>query len=181
MIKILLAALLILAASAPASAATPLDVIFDTDMGNDVDDALALAMLHALASRGEVKLLAVTVSKDNPWAAEYVRMMNEYYGRGTIPVGIVHDGKTTEDGLYVRQVCELHGRHPNKAAVSDAVQLLRKTLAGEQDGAVTLIQVGFSTNLARLLESAPDRDSNLDGMDLVKKKVRLLTVMAGNF
>ena len=102
-------------------------MIFDTDMGNDVDDALALAMLHAFASRGEVKLLAVTVSKDNPWAAEYVRMVNEYYGRGTIPVGIVHDGKTPEDGLYVRQVCELHGRRPNKAAVADAVQLLRKT------------------------------------------------------
>ena len=181
MMKTLLAALLILGTVACASAATPLHVIFDTDMGNDVDDALALAMLHAFVSRGEVKLLAVTVSKDNPWAAEYVRLVDEYYGRGAIPVGIVHDGKTQEDGLYVRQVCELHGRRPDKAAVSDAVQLLRKTLAAEQDGAVTLIQVGFSTNLARLLESTPDHDSNLNGMDLVKKKVRLLTVMAGNF
>jgi len=179
--KLFLAALLTVVFAAPATAAPPLHVIFDTDMGNDVDDALALAMLHALASRGEVKLLAVTVSKDNPWAAEYVRMVNEYYGRPTIPVGIVHDGKTPEDGLYVRQVCELHGRRPNKAVVSDAVQLLRKTLAGEKDGAVTLIQVGFSTNLARLMESAPDRYSNLSGMELVKRKVRLLTIMAGNF
>jgi inosine-uridine nucleoside N-ribohydrolase len=181
MMKLFLAVLLAVAMPAPALAATPLHVIFDTDMGNDVDDALALAMLHAFASRGEVKLLAVTVSKDNPWAAEYVRMVDEYYGRGTIPVGIVHDGKTQEDGLYVKQVCELHHRHPNKAAVADAVQLLRKTLAGEQDGAVSLIQVGFSTNLARLIESKPDRYSPLSGMDLVKKKVRLLTVMAGNF
>jgi inosine-uridine nucleoside N-ribohydrolase len=121
------------------------------------------------------------VSKDNPWAAEYVRLVDEYYGRGTIPVGIVHDGKTKDDGLYVRQVCELHGRHPNEAAVEDAVELLRKTLAGESDGAVTMIQVGFSTNLARLLESAPDRYSDLNGIELVKKKVRLLTMMAGNF
>jgi inosine-uridine nucleoside N-ribohydrolase len=181
MTKVFLAILLILAMVAPASAANPLHVIFDTDMGNDVDDALALAMLHALASRGEVKLLAVTVSKDNPWAAEYVRLVDEYYGRGSIPVGIVRDGKEKQDGLYVRQVCELHGRHLDKAAVQDAVELLRKTLAGESDGAVTLIQVGFSTNLARLLDSAPDRYSNLSGMDLVKKKVRLLTVMAGNF
>jgi inosine-uridine nucleoside N-ribohydrolase len=179
MMKIFLAFLLTLAIALPASAATPLDVIFDTDMGNDVDDALALAMLHAFASRGEVKLLAVTVSKDNPWAAEYVRLVNEYYGRGAIPVGIVHDGKTREDGLHVRQVCELHGRHP--ASTEDAVPLLRKTLAAEPDGAVTLIQVGFSTNLARLMESAPDQFSDLSGMDLVKRKVRLLTVMAGNF
>jgi inosine-uridine nucleoside N-ribohydrolase len=181
MMKIFLVALLTVAIVAPASAATPLHVIFDTDMGNDVDDALALAMLHAFASRGEVKLLAVTVSKGNPWAAEYVRMVDEYYGRGSIPVGIVQDGKTPEDGKYVRQVCELHGRRPNKAMVSDAVQLLRKTLAAEPDGAVTLIQVGFSTNLARLIESAPDSYSHLSGMELVKKKVRLLTVMAGNF
>src|SRR5271156_3111820 len=105
MMKIFLVFLLTLAIALPASAATPLDVFFDTDMGNDVDDALALAMLHAFASRGEVKLLAVTVSKDNPWAAEYVRLVNEYYGRGAIPVGIVRDGKTQEDGLYVKQVC----------------------------------------------------------------------------
>jgi inosine-uridine nucleoside N-ribohydrolase len=181
MMKMLFVVLLGLAISAPASAATPLRVIFDTDMGNDVDDALALAMLHAFASRGELELLAVTVSKGNPWAAEYVRLVDEYYGRGAIPVGIVHDGKTQEDGLYVKQICELHHRRPNKAAVADAVQLLRKTLAGEPDGAVTLIQVGFSTNLARLMESKPDRYSSLNGMDLVKRKVRLLTVMAGNF
>ena len=129
--KLFLVVLLVAAMAIPASAATPLHVIFDTDMGNDVDDALALAMLHAFASRGELKLLAVTVSKDNPWAAEYVRMVDEYYGRGAIPVGIVHDGKTQEDGLYVKQICELHHRRPNKAAVADAVQLLRKTLAGE--------------------------------------------------
>jgi inosine-uridine nucleoside N-ribohydrolase len=181
MMKLFLAILFAAAMPATALAATPLHIIFDTDMGNDVDDALALAMLHAFAYKGEVKLLAVTVSKDNPWAAEYVRMVDEYYGRGAIPVGIVHDGKTQEEGLYVKQICELHHRRPNKAAVADAVQLLRKTLAGEPDGAVSLIQVGFSTNLARLIESKPDRYSALNGMDLVKKKVRLLTVMAGNF
>src|ERR1700760_1482628 len=146
MMKLFLAALLALAVTAPALAATPLHVIFDTDMGNDVDDALALAMLHAFITRGEVKLLAVTVSKDNPWAAEYVQMEDEYYGRGSIPVGIVRDGKTQEDGNYVKQVCEMHGRHPGKYA--DAVELLRKTLAAEDDGAVAMIQVGFSTNLA---------------------------------
>src|SRR6202789_2963156 len=107
MMKIFLAVLLTLAIAAPASAAPPLHVIFDTDMGNDVDDALVLAMLDACASRGEVELLAVTVSKDNPWAAECVRLVDEYYGRGSIPVGIVHDGKTPERDLYVRQGCEL--------------------------------------------------------------------------
>lgn len=181
MTKWILAAFLIVATAAPALAAPPLRIIFDTDMGNDVDDALALAMLHAFASRGEVKLLAITVSKATPWAVEYVRLVDEYYGRGTIPVGLVHDGKTPEEGLYVRQVCELHHRTLSKTPAADAVQLLRKTLASEQDGAVTLIQVGFSTNLARLMESGPDVYSKLSGMDLIRKKIRSLTVMAGNF
>ncbi|MGC2399923.1 MAG: nucleoside hydrolase [Acidobacteriaceae bacterium] len=184
MTKSFLTALIALAILVPAStakAAAPVPVIFDTDMGNDVDDALALAMLHAFVSRGEVKLLAVTVSKDNPWAAEYVRMVDEYYGRPSIPVGIVHNGKTPDDGNYVRQVCELHHRRPNPAAVSDAVKLLRKTLATQPDGVVDLIQVGFSTNLARLLDSPPDSYSPLGGLDLVKKKVHELTIMGGNF
>ena len=43
-------------------AAEPVRIIFDTDMGNDIDDALALAVLHAFESRGEAKLLAVTLT-----------------------------------------------------------------------------------------------------------------------
>ena len=51
--------LAVLAALVLASAfAQPTSVIFDTDMGNDVDDALALAMLHALESRGETNISA---------------------------------------------------------------------------------------------------------------------------
>ena len=38
---------------------------FDTDLGNDVDDAMALAVIHALESRGECELLCVTLTKDN--------------------------------------------------------------------------------------------------------------------
>ena len=43
------------------------------------------------------------------------------------------------------------------------------------------MQVGFSTNLARLLDSKPDDITPLDGMALVRKKVRLLSIMAGAF
>ena len=39
--------------SAATRAATPVKIIFDTDVGNDVDDVLALSVLHALQSRGE--------------------------------------------------------------------------------------------------------------------------------
>ena len=37
-------------AAGPASAADPPPIVFDTDIGNDVDDVLALGMIHALQS-----------------------------------------------------------------------------------------------------------------------------------
>src|SRR5713226_5471813 len=77
-------------------------LIFDTDMGNDVDDAVALAMIHALESRGEAKLLAVTVTKDNRWAAPFIDAMNTFYGRADIPIGVVRNGKTPEDANMIR-------------------------------------------------------------------------------
>src|SRR5215471_14087303 len=95
---ILLAALMACCASAQ-----PTPVIFDTDIGNDVDDALALAVLHALESRGECRLIAVTLTKDNPWAAPYVDLVNTFYGRAHIPVGVVKgSGITPADAPMIQ-------------------------------------------------------------------------------
>jgi hypothetical protein len=62
-----------------------------------------------------------------------------------------------------------------------ATQVLRKVLATQADQSVVIAQVGFSTNLARLLDSGPDEYSPLSGIDLVKRKVKLLSLMAGAF
>lgn len=170
--------------------ASPVPVILDTDMGNDVDDAIALAVLHALQSRGECRLAAVTITKDNRWAPVFVSLMNQFYGRPQIPIGIVKGGVTPEDGNYIRQVAELKGADgrplfprplSESASVPDAVQVLRRALAAEPDGSVVIVQVGFSTNLARLLDSPPDAASPLAGRELAARKVRLLSVMGGNF
>lgn len=43
-------------------------VILDTDMGNDVDDALALAMLYRYVDEGKADLLGVMVKNcRQPW------------------------------------------------------------------------------------------------------------------
>ena len=53
--------------------------------------------------------------------------------------------------------------------------LLRRVLAAQADGSVAIVQVGFSTNMARLLGSKPDVASPLDGKTLVQRKVRFWT------
>lgn len=169
------------------AAAEPVPVILDTDMGNDVDDVMALAMLHSLESRGHCKLLAVTVSKDHALAAPFVDAVNTFYHRPDIPVGAVRDGATKEEGKFnglVNATNDGKPRYPHDleaGGAPEAVELLRKTLAGQADGSVVMIQVGFFTNLANLLDSGPDEFSPLSGEKLIRKKVKLLSLMAGAF
>src|SRR6476620_3418856 len=83
-----------------ADAGQPVPLIFDTDIGNDVDDALALGVIHALVSRNECRLLAVTVTKDELLSAPFVDVINTFYGRGDVPIGVVRNGPTPEPSKY---------------------------------------------------------------------------------
>lgn len=168
--------------------AEPVKLIYDTDMGNDVDDALALGVIHALQSRRECELLAVTITKDHELSAPYTDAVNTFYGRGDIPIGQVRDGVTPGDSRFtVLARYEDNGelRYPHTLTsgedAPEAVALLRETLAAQPDGSVAIVQVGFSTNLARLLDSPPDAVSQLNGRDLVARKVSVLSIMAGAF
>ena len=170
------------------SAGPPVPLIFDTDLGNDCDDALALAMVHAFESRGECELLAVTLTKGHPDAAACADAINTFYGRGDVPIGVCRDGKTPAEGAYNRLAHltdDGRPRYPHDLAsgadAPPAVRVLREALAGAEDQSVVICQVGFSTNLAALLDSPPDALSQLTGQQLVAQKVRLLSAMAGGF
>jgi inosine-uridine nucleoside N-ribohydrolase len=187
--------------SAPHGAAPP-NVIFDSDMWAGTDDALALAMLHALHDRREINLVAVTISTNDAWCVSYVDLVNTFYGHPQVPIGLVQGGIdakafkqklpsiTYPKGSYTQLLSKLTRpdgswlyprRRVGKTATPQAVFLLRKTLAAQPDGSVVMIQVGYSTNLAGLLGSEADTYSGLDGRHLVKRKVRQLSIMAGNF
>ena len=190
---VLAAAVAWVASGGAPRAAAPLPVIFDTDICGDCDDVAALAMLHALESRGQCRLLAVTVSANHRLAAPFVDGINRFYGRTEIPVGVVRPGGVEEQSVYLK-LAEATWDDPAFAGkeryphllrdakdAPDAVTVLRRALAGAEDGSVVVIQVGFSTNLARLLASPPDAASPLDGKALVARKVKLLELMAGAF
>ncbi|MCB1224468.1 MAG: nucleoside hydrolase [Verrucomicrobiales bacterium] len=171
------------------TAAEPVRLIFDTDLGNDCDDVTALAMIHALADRGQVNLLAVTVTKDDALAAPLVDAINTFYGRPDTPIGVVRDGVSSGEGRYLPMARDtlpdgslMYPRDlESNAAAPAALDLLRQTLAAQPDGSVTLCQVGFFTNFARLLDTPPDAHSPLKGRDLIAQKVKLLCIMAGAF
>jgi inosine-uridine nucleoside N-ribohydrolase len=164
------------------SQAAPVKLIFDTDMGNDVDDMMALAMIHNLQKRGACELLAVTITKDHPQAAAFVDAVNTRYGYPDTPIGVVRDGAAKEAGKFNLLADEKNAdgslRYPHDlksgADAPEAVGLIKDVLAKQPDGSVVIAQVGFFTNLSRLLDSP-------GGKELIAKKVKLLSIMAGAF
>ena len=188
LMKHLCTILLLLTIPLSLMAKEPVKLIFDTDMGNDIDDAMALAMIHSLVSRGECELLAVTVTKDHPQAAAFVDLINTFYGRPDIPIGVVKNGMAKEPSKYTVLAAHKDGqrqRYPhdltNGNDAPDALRVLRRSLAAADDKSVVIAQVGFSTNLSRLMETKADDISPLRGMDLIQAKVHHLEVMAGSF
>ncbi|MDA3927144.1 MAG: nucleoside hydrolase [Kiritimatiellae bacterium] len=188
MIKYLIIAILLFSLCYTAAAA-PVKLIFDTDMGNDVDDLMALCMIHNLQKRGACELLAVTITKDHPQAAAFVDAVNTLYGYPDTPIGVVRNGAANEAGRFNLLADKKNPdgtlRYPHDlksgADAPEATGLIRKILAQQPDGSVTIAQVGFFTNLDRLLKSKPDAVSSLNGRDLIAEKVKLLSIMAGAF
>lgn len=187
---ILLVSLLLLGClSCSMNGIEKISVIYDTDMGNDIDDALALAMLYNYMDAGKVDLLGITISKANEYTVPYIDLLNRHYNHPGIPIGYVYEGETKEPGKYLKRTLEtkLDGKllfsseKSLKDSIPEAYLLQRKLLASQPDHSVIFIVVGFHTNIERLLESGPDEYSDLNGVELVSKKVKLLSVMAGCF
>ena len=168
----------------PPSGKKQVPVIFDTDMGPDYDDVGAIAMLHAMADKNECRILATMASNKHKYVASTLSVLNTYFNRPGIPIGVVR-GNAVDMGATQKWDSLIVARYPhtvmsNEAAL-DATVLYRKILAAQPDNSVTIITVGFLTNMANLLQSKPDKYSSLAGKALIQKKVKLMVSMAGCF
>ncbi|TWU15740.1 sulfatase-like hydrolase/transferase [Allorhodopirellula heiligendammensis] len=158
-------------------AASPVTLIFDTDMSGDCDDAGALGLLHALADRGECELLAVVTNRrdlSNASAAA-VDAINTYYGRPEIAIGTDKQGPTALQRTSP-YAAALRDEFPNDMVADDlaedAFDTYCRTLTAQPDHSVTICSVGALSNLAELCRRKPD---------LVRQKVKQLVVMGGEF
>ncbi len=162
----------------------PVNIIFDSDMGPDYDDVGAITILHALADKGEAKILATMASTKYEGVAGILNVFNTYFKRPDIPVGLPK-GYALELRDWQHWTDTLLAKYPHKIKTNDeaedAVKLYRKILATQPDHSVTIVTVGFLTNLSNLLNTKADAYSSLSGNELVKKKVKLLVCMAGKF
>ena len=162
----------------------PVPIIFDSDMGPDYDDVGAITLLHALADSGQAKILATIASTKYDGVACVMNVFNIYFNRADIPVAVPKgNALTLKDWQHWTDT--LIAKYPHKVKTNDdvpgATGLYRKILSKQPDHSVTIVTVGFLTNLSNLLLSKADNYSSLDGKELVKQKVRHLVCMAGRF
>ncbi len=179
--KILIVAFLLSYGILFAQNKKPVSIIFDTDIAPDYDDVGAMALLHAFADRGEAKILATISSNAFETTAPTLSVLNTYFNRPDIPIGITKTelpNKNCSQQWAEAIVAKYpHALMSNEEA-EDAIELYRKILSLQPDKSVTIVTVGFFTNLAGLLNSKPDAYSKLDGISLIKKKVTHLVSMA---
>jgi inosine-uridine nucleoside N-ribohydrolase len=137
-----------------------------------------------MADSGKAEILATVASNKQELVAPSIDVINTYFGRNELPIGApktagVNLGSSQNWADSIVEKYPHSVRSTSEAA--DAVGVYRKILSSEPDNSVTIVTVGFLTNLNNLLRSAPDNISPLSGKDLVSQKVKSLVSMAGKF
>ena len=159
----------------------PVKIIFDTDIAPDYDDVGAMALLHAFADKGEATILATISCNAFETTVPTLSLLNTYFNRPNIPIGVTKKAWPNKDcsQQWAQAIIAKypHAMKSNNEAM-DAVALYRKILSAQLDKSVTIVSVGFFTNLAGLLNSVADEYSELSGKDLVIQKVKQLVSMA---
>jgi inosine-uridine nucleoside N-ribohydrolase len=156
----------------------PTQLILDTDLGGDIDDLGALALLHTLADHQQCEIAAVmSVTPQRP-AVAAIAATNAYFGRAQIPIGLprwtLEDQHTYADAVERAYPDAFHA-----AEKLDAVDLYRRILADAQPASVAIATIGQLFHLDHLLQSGADERSPLSGVELVATKVSRLVCMGG--
>ena len=123
-------------AAAPEKGAVP--VIFETDMGNDIDDALALDLLYKGMDAGHIRLIGVSLNKRSSTSFEFIDLMNTWYGYPDIPIAYTPRAVDNKDRDYTTPVCELKAsdgkplfkRSRKPGSWEDPVAMYRRLLPG---------------------------------------------------
>lgn len=159
-------------------------VILDTDIAEDCDDVGAVAVLHALADRGEVKILGMMVSMPVQYGAPALDALNTFYKRPNIPIGTLRNSADANGAknlaVYNK---DLALRFPNSLRdaryAPNSVTLYRQLLKNAPDASVVIVTIGPLTNLYHLMKSPADNISSLTGLALIRKKVKRVVIAGG--
>ena len=128
-------------------------VILDTDIGDDIDDTWALALLLK-SPELDVRLIS-TAARDTTYRAKIVARLLEIAGRSNVPIGIgiPNTGRETSPRQTAWVKDYVLDRYPGTVH-SDGVQAIIETIMASPEP-MTLIGIGPLSNVAEALRREP--------------------------
>ena len=156
--------------------------ILGTDWWTDCDDVVALRVLTNAAKNKKINLIGVVINACMEYSVASVDAFLSLDGISDIPIGL--DFEATDfagtPSKYQVGLAPFAQKHIKNDDAEDAVKLYRRLLSNSNEP-VEIIEIGFLQAFAALLQSEPDEYSSLNGLELVKEKVKKVWVMAGKW
>ena len=156
-------------------------IIFDTDIGGDADDLGALVMLNNFIAKDECNLLAVMCWSTEKYAVSAIDAVDRFYQHPDIPIGTRKDSTYYESWNYTKSIADKFYHQLNYKNVPDATVLYRQILSKSKDKSITIVTVGPLKNIENLIRSQADSISDLNGKELITKKVKEFVMMGGQY
>jgi inosine-uridine nucleoside N-ribohydrolase len=165
----------------------PVGIVFDADVGNRIDSALALAMLYGFDAQNEARVVSVSSSKSNLKSAAFCDAVAKFYAAGgftrQLPIGLADDGRMTEDtpiltAPLAKRTAE--GKPAYRHSINDindtaeVAALIRNAFTAQHDGNCIVVLAGPATNLVRALKLP-------GGKELIARKVKFLALSGGAY
>lgn len=173
LIKILLPLLFVLSFSTfTVYGAEVPKVIVDTDYASDADDVLALELAMVYDDADIIELLGVACSTTYSQTPRAINYQLSYHGYN-IPVSM-----NTANGVAV-YTDYVNAMNFGSSTYEEPTKMYRRLLASSEDK-VSIVVLGFLTNIEDLLKSSPDEYSGLTGLELVEQKVDTIYIVGGN-
>lgn len=153
-----------------------MNIILDTDIGVDCDDAVALALLLNLEKAKECRLVGITTSTTRTGATATVKAILNFYGVEK-PLGRMYQPVLECDGTnnYAREVMELYGfTDCEKESGELLLELLEKSAEP-----ITIVAIGPLSNIRNAMLAVTA--SGKKGIDIIAEKVEAMYCMGGCF
>lgn len=151
------------------------NIILDTDIGPDCDDAAAIAILFEMQKEHNFHISGIVNSSSNPYGTKAIETLCKYYEYNDIPIG----SYSKPDGLgdqvkYNKYLANnilptLKGKDNPKM---DSLELYKNALENSEDDGTVIITIGSFLAICEALRTYPE---------LFEKKVNAVISMAGRF
>lgn len=164
----------------PAAIGSIVNLVWDDDCDTDPGCFMTQAALMHWVDAKQVNLLAVTADSTNPAAAPALKIILNYYGYSSIPVGAYQGGADTGTA-YAGQVVAQFNPGDKRSNYPSCVATMRTALAAAANSSVVLVGTGYAFCIRALQVSPADGISALTGAQLIQAKVSKYVQMGGEY